>query len=149
MGEKGIMIPLMVSETAIFIDSMLKRDHDAFNDIKNGYYLPDGMIDCLGPTNQGPSAYTMIDAGLFDKAIPDKSRSSKQKYRLPEKGRIYRRSRSGNRKHADCTDKRACPPQEGLSASGGLVRQQSYKLDDVSGTREAAVSFCRFSLVNS
>jgi hypothetical protein len=89
VGEKGIMIPLMVSETAIFIDSMLKRDNDAFNGIKNGYYLPDDMIDCPGPTNQGPGAYTMIDAGLFDKAIPDKSRSSKQKYRLPEKGEFF------------------------------------------------------------
>jgi len=65
------------------------------------------MIDCLEPTNKGPGAYTMIDVGLFDKATPDKSRSSKQKYRLPEKERIYRRSRSGNRKHAGCTDKRA------------------------------------------
>ena len=30
----------------------------------------------------------------------------------------------------------------------GLVRQQVYKLDNLSGVKEAAVSFCRFSLVN-
>jgi len=30
----------------------------------------------------------------------------------------------------------------------GLVRQQVYKLDNLSGVKEAAVSFCRFRLVN-
>jgi hypothetical protein len=31
----------------------------------------------------------------------------------------------------------------------GLVRQQSHSRDNIDGVREAAVSFCRFSLVNS
>lgn len=31
----------------------------------------------------------------------------------------------------------------------GLARQQVYKLDNLNGVKEAAVSFCRFSLVNS
>ena len=35
-----------------------------------------------------------------------------------------------------------------MALINGLVRQQSYKRDDLSGVREAAVSFCRFSLVN-
>ena len=31
----------------------------------------------------------------------------------------------------------------------GLVRQQVYRLDNLAGVREAAVSFCRWSLVNN
>ncbi len=35
-----------------------------------------------------------------------------------------------------------------IALINGLIRQQVYKLDDFSGIRGSAVSFCRFSLVN-
>ena len=36
-----------------------------------------------------------------------------------------------------------------MALINGLVRQQSQGRDNLNGVREAAVSFCRFSLVNS
>lgn len=36
-----------------------------------------------------------------------------------------------------------------IALINGLIRQQVYNRDDLSGIRESAVSFCRFSLVNS
>ena len=36
-----------------------------------------------------------------------------------------------------------------IALINGLVRQQVYKLDNLNGVREAAVSFCRFSLVKN
>lgn len=38
MGKKGIMNPLMGSETATAFNSESKRDHGAVNGISNGYY---------------------------------------------------------------------------------------------------------------
>jgi len=36
-----------------------------------------------------------------------------------------------------------------IALINGLVRQQVFKLDNLSGVKEAAVSFCRFSLVKN
>jgi DNA-binding PadR family transcriptional regulator len=85
----------------------------------------------LGDTSQETSGNPVFNAQLIEMAIPDKPRSSKQRYRLTEKGRAWLRSRQGR----DLSD-------TGTSGRDSFnVNSKNYR--EVSGGTRAWIAECR------